>query len=348
MKTKFGTKSGGSTATELRADVRDSDGALLVMLDVLEDDDSAEVSTRVPPTEFRLFANGITPTTKGPIICSSEAALAVMQKMAASGRDKLPFDYGHAMLGFVQGYDSARAAGWFKLAERAGELWATEIEWTPKALQAFADKEFRYFSPAIMLDTESRVITECINCALTNIPATLNQAPLVTDNRGSSMDPTLQKLCAAMGVQNADQATAKYDGLRNENDKLVKAASELQTQLSAANAALEVVKADKVKAEKATVIEKLSKDGKLSPAMRDWAETQTVEQLNAFGNVASPIVPASSVAARPSEGSPTTLSDDQKTICVQLGISEKDYLKALKAQAVQVHPFAFNPEIEVQ
>src|SRR5690606_12606563 len=162
------------------------------------------------------------------------------------------------------------------------ELWATKIKWTPKALQALSDREFRYFSPALMLDSETRVVSQLINCALTNIPATLNQEPLVADNRGGSMDPTLAKLLHVSDVQNADQATAKYDGLRSENDKRVKAAGELQVELSNANSALQAYKDDQAKAEKDAFIVQLSKDGKLSPALKSWAQDQSMDSLKAF------------------------------------------------------------------
>ncbi len=332
-------------AKKLQADIRD-DGAYLVQLDAMDGmdgmGDQADAATPAPPTEFMLFADGTTMTTKGPIVCNATCAMMVCNQVKQDGRDSLPFDYGHGMLGLVQTKDSAKAAGWFVPAARGGELWATEIKWTPAALESFSNREFRYFSPAVMVDPDTREVTQIINCALTNLPATFNQTPLVADSRGN-MDPDLKKLLVALGVENSSQAVVKFDSVRGENEKLVKAVTDMQVELTSAQSALKTFKDSQVKAEKDAFIVKLSADGKLSPALKDWANEQSLESLQKF-SANAPVVTGATVESRVS--APTnSLNDDQKKVCVQLGITEESFLKQLSIQSAQPHPMMFVAEV---
>ncbi|APU89280.1 hypothetical protein Rctr16k_21 [Virus Rctr16k] len=155
------------TATELEA------GRIAVLL--------AAPTDKAPPKEFRIFARGVTETTKGPILFDDDAAKLVMGAFADQGRDALPFDIAHGMLNPFAPPDAHKAAGWFKPEARGDGLYAAGIEWTELGSGSLRRREFRYFSPAIHRDSESGRVRELINIALTNIPATRHQAPLVAD-----------------------------------------------------------------------------------------------------------------------------------------------------------------------
>lgn len=328
--------------TIVSADVR-ADGALVLLLDARKEGD------KTPPSEFRLLNDGHTFTTKGVINCDANAAASVVAAMQRAGRDSLPFDYGHGMLSPVQSYDTARAAGWFTPEARGGELWAVNIQWTPKAKQAFEDREFRYFSPALMLNADTRMVSELINIALTNIPATLNIEPLVADSRVNNMD--IKTILGAFSAQTAEEAVEKFNTLTSDNEKLVAAAKEMQVSLSSVQVELSSVKTEladfkaaAAKAEKDSLIEALSKDGKLAPALKTWALSQSIEQLQAFSAVAPVISGAGKVESKDSPSAPSTLTDEQKKLCFSLGVSEKSFLKGLEVQSKQEIPFIkFNP-----
>ncbi len=135
------------------------------------------------PTEFRIFRAGVNESTKGSVTFDAKAAKAVMAAWKDYGND-LPVDYGHAM---VQGLAvdpalAGKAAGWFDLEVRDGELWAVNVRWTDAAATALEAKEYRYFSPAFYTDEEGRVI-EIVNVALTNLPATKDLDALVAASR---------------------------------------------------------------------------------------------------------------------------------------------------------------------
>jgi phage I-like protein len=132
-----------------------------------------------PPTEFRIFGKGDNTSEKGTFVFDDVAAEMVMSKWAERGVP-MGFDYEHQSV--QEPPIVAPAAGWFTPQVRDGELWATDIRWTPKAADHLVSKEYRLFSPAFgfeeMPDGRMRV-TKLINVALTNNPALHNIEPLV-------------------------------------------------------------------------------------------------------------------------------------------------------------------------
>jgi phage I-like protein len=314
--------------------------------------------SKAPPSEIRLFKAGVNETTKGPVLMSERAGRSVLAKVAELGRDRLNFDYGHAQLGFVQSYESARSAGWFKVDVRgsgdAAELWATDIQWTKTAHKALADREFRYFSPAVMLDRESGEVRELINVALTNIPATKHQTPLVASQTPAAPAPKdqatmdLATLLSALQIKDAPTLVATFQKLSADNAALVKAAAEMQTQLSTATTELAAFKDAQSKADKAAFVAQLSSQGKLAPALRDWALGQSLEVLKAYAE-AAPVAAVASQAATttpPKGETQSTLSDDERNICSQLGITEKDYLATKAELLASRNPWIYTPAPE--
>ena len=144
-----------------------------------------------PPREFRIFAAGTVETLKGTFVFDAAAADAVMADYRARGVD-LMIDYDHAALD-AKPLDpalSGRAAGWFSLELRNGELWATNVRWTPPADAALRAKEWRFVSPAFSRDEENR-ITSLQNIAITNMPATCRIEPLIAASAAEDLDRRL-------------------------------------------------------------------------------------------------------------------------------------------------------------
>jgi len=130
------------------------------------------------PTEFRLFTAELVTTSKGDFVFDDKAAKAVMSAWEAQGNE-LPIDYDHAMVDPTTRPQDRGAAGWFKLALKGGELWAVDIRWTADGEKAVASGEWRYSSPYFGYDPETKRITEIINVAITNLPATKKMDALV-------------------------------------------------------------------------------------------------------------------------------------------------------------------------
>jgi len=83
---------------------------------------------------------------------------------------------------------------------------------------------------------------------------------------------------------------------------------------------------------RARTIDEATKAGKLTPAMKGWAESMTLEQLTAFLSTAPVIV-------NPNGGAPAgqtqvaILSAEEKAQARQMGVTDEDFLAAKKAQA---------------
>jgi hypothetical protein len=155
-------------------------------------------SNGAPPTEFCLLNAGETRTSKGTFRCDdAHAALCIAHEMMPAD-GLLPLDYDHGMVNVLGG--EGKAAGWFKLANRNGALWATNVQYTPTAAKALRDREYRYYSPALWLD-DTGYVTRIVNCALTCLPATIKQTPLAASELSGS------RATAAVGLTlSADEA----------------------------------------------------------------------------------------------------------------------------------------------
>jgi phage I-like protein len=113
-----------------------------------------------------------------PLLVDPAALKAMVQNFRGRGLD-LVIDYEHQTL---SGH-KAPAAGWIKdLETREDGLWA-QVEWTEAARGHLEAKEYRYFSPVLRLDQESRRPLAPLHVALSNTPAINHLAPLVAKSR---------------------------------------------------------------------------------------------------------------------------------------------------------------------
>jgi phage I-like protein len=113
---------------------------------------------------------------------------ASLMSMAADFRSRgvdLVIDYEHQSL---QG-ERAPAAGWIKELEARGDgLWA-RVDWTRQARDYLEKKEYRYFSPVLRLDPETRRPVALMHMGLTNVPAIKHLPPLVARWGGEGASP---------------------------------------------------------------------------------------------------------------------------------------------------------------
>ena len=84
----------------------------------------------------------------------------------------LPIDYEHQPDTRREDYTGpVPAAGWIKeLAARADGLWG-RVEWTGRAAQMIRDKEYRYLSPSLLFDEETRHVFRRKGAGLVHRPA---------------------------------------------------------------------------------------------------------------------------------------------------------------------------------
>ena len=180
-------------------------------------------------------------------------------------RVDIAFDYFH---------DSDKiAAGWPKaleLRENGNELWAINVEWTPRARQMLSDKELRYFSPDFAMqwtDPETGEVFQNVlfGGGLTNRPFLKDMAPitslsekiladdkelqacvssLVGDliKKGHTQDQAVAIAYSKCGEKRMNELKQKGEFTMEEKDKMIE---ELKTQVAQLQAQLEAMKQEK-------------------------------------------------------------------------------------------------------
>lgn len=162
------------------------------------------------PTEIRIFRRGPNETRKGVFVFDAQAASDVMTAYALHGVD-IMIDLEHLSLDRESVNYDPDARCWCCLEVRDGELWVTNMRWTPEGAERLRAKTQRYLSPAFDHDEDGRVC-EIINIGLTSLPATDCIPALVAASasyRGKkSMNPKmmLQLLSLLRSGQSADEA----------------------------------------------------------------------------------------------------------------------------------------------
>lgn len=307
-----------------------------------------------PPTEFQILSYGVNPTSKGDVLFDEEAAESVMKRYAEHGISQLPIDYDHGMLGLIATSETSKAAGWFTpIVNEKGALVASGVQWTPKAAKALSEREFRFFSPALYKDEKTGRVTRLINLALTNLPATKGQLPLVAkddidtpcerhNNRGNMSeilkllgvkteaealvaidrkDSAVKLLLSEIGTETLDSAISAVQKLKVASAKSIELAETVRK--------LEQEKSDNAREQ---LIAKLSDEGKLPLSLHDWARTQSLESLSTFGESA-PVDPKRT-NHEPAGEAAVTLSESELLVCKQLGMSRAQFIEAKKQKAL--------------
>jgi phage I-like protein len=288
-----------------------------------------------------------------------------------AGSTELVIDYDHqAVFGAKDGVGGrAPAAGWIKELEvRADGIWG-RVEWTAAASAAIKANEYRYLSPVLIQARKDGRVLAIRMAALTNTPA-LDMAEVIaasanfseTSEEEVSMDKVLAALGLAAGsgedavlsaitkLQTSSAAVALAAGLGKEatSDEVIaafsqKAAKPDPSQYVPLSAFVEVQNTVKVlqqslSADKASAaVDKAIKDGKVAPALKDWAMDYAKSNLAGFEAYAAgaPVLTAQQTTPTPQrkQGEAPALDADQAAAAAALGISVEDYAKTLAAEA---------------
>lgn len=170
-------------------------------------------------------------------ITNAEAAQIIQASLAHAGAQNLPVDYDHQLeYSAVQGTGgTARASGWIKnltLIEDDG-IYA-DIEWTAAAAAAISSREYRYISPTLMVNKNTKKVAFIKNAGLTNQPAIdgleiLAASMGINPTKEENMDK--EQIAIALGLEKG--ATP---------EQILAKAKELGVQVIAASAAVAAVK----------------------------------------------------------------------------------------------------------
>ncbi len=291
---------------------------------------------------------------------------ALVIKRGARRVNRRVIDYEHQTLNTEWNGQPAPAAGWFSgLQWRDGEgLFATGVQWTPKATAAIDAAEYRYISAVFSYLPESGEVLDVLNAGLTNAPAidgmsevvaraaarrTLHdpQPPLENDvdkalkealdlTEGAGIDDAVAAIAALRtqidtaqaAVAAAKAATATPDPAKYAPVTVVE---ELRTEIAA-------LRAESTGREVDTLVAAALADGRLLPAQEGWARelgTTNLAALTSYVESAQPIAAlrsSQSGGADPDTGEGADgLNAQQTAICRAMGLDSKTYKAGLAA-----------------
>jgi phage I-like protein len=303
----------------------------------------ADGDDAIPPTEFRLFSFGANETKKGTFIFDQASAISVLDAYKEHGAD-LHIDWEHQAL---KG-GKAPAAAWFKPEMRLDGLYATDVRWTPRAKKQITQREYRYFSPAFHEDKGR--ITNLVNVALTNLPATRNLPALIAakDEPQQTKEPRMLTVLKALGLSDdakeadALSATVALNSFKREIVRLTERASDAEAigqvaawkqageQLMAMSQKVAELEAGRRQDEVRGLVEEACKAGKIAPSMKSWAldlgkNADGLVALKSFIAAAPALVQAGEVKAPPTGQQIVALSAEAKLIAKTFGLKNDEF-----------------------
>jgi phage I-like protein len=315
--------------------------------------------TGVVPEEIQVIPYGIDQQTpKGPFTCDEESERAVLANFEAQKNDMV-IDYEHQTLNGVV----APAAAWIKKNKLIGKgkegIWAAP-EWTDRAKQYIANKEYRYVSPVVLLRPSDRKVMMLVNVALTNQPNIDGMVPLVnkaefllSNDKNTKEDETMKELLKLLGLaEGASEADAIAAvnklkmptaivankgvltalGLAEtatdaEITGTIMAMKQSHTQVGTVSQELSQLKDKLVKKDAAELVALAMKEGKITPAQKEWADAyaeRDIEGFKVFVAKAPVVVVMGKVVGdeKPAEGA---LDETQTMINKMCGVDTKTY-----------------------
>lgn len=271
------------------------------------------------PEWILLFASGWGQLGDGTKFLIDQTSFDLVKAFITSRGNEIHFDYEHASLEKT----AAPAAGWIKeLIWEEGTGIRARVEWTAKAAEFIANKEYRYFSPVFYIRKSDGRVSGLDSVALTNRPLTSNLTPILArleaglekENNKEEKRMDRKQLIAALGLKEGatdaellaaieklgiklpeakteikevipEKITAALD-LKKDDDTSTVVASILalkQTdKTGVSRQEFEKLQAKLAKKEAADAVESAMKAGKIAPAQQEWATEYAKDDLKGF------------------------------------------------------------------
>ena len=291
--------------------------------------------------------------------------------LANNQRNPLPIDYEHQIIHSLKNGKEAPSAGWMEYFYFTPQGIFADVRWTDKAADYIKNGEYRYISAVFAYDTDGYV-RKIFHAALTNTPALdgMEEAMVAASvnllQEDNPMDKKLLAALCALFALKADASeaditekvtalsAAKGDSPVDVLDVYAKLAEKeqsvaaLSTQVSNPdpakfvpvdqvvalqadfNALKTSVEADK----KEALITAALSQGKLAPALKDWAQSLSVEALSAYLEKAPAMAALSGEpqAKGDPEQKVAALSAAEQAAARALGMTEAEFMAEHKEQ----------------
>lgn len=286
--------------------------------------------------------------------------------LANNQRNPLPIDYEHQIIHSLKNGKEAPSAGWMEYFYFTPQGIFADVRWTDKAADYIKNGEYRYISAVFAYDTDGYV-RKIFHAALTNTPALdgMEEAMVAASvnllQEDNPMDKKLLAALCALFALKADASeaditekvtalsAAKGDSPVDVLDVYAKLAEKeqsvaaLSTQVgnpdpakfvpvelvAALQADFNTLKASVETDKKNALITAALSQGKLSPALKDWAQSLSVEALRAYLEKAPAMAALSGEpqAKADPDQNVVALSAEQQATAKMLGISEAEYIE---------------------
>lgn len=312
--------------------------------------------------EVKILPMGFVKTQKGNFVVDNES-VNFMRKAFKERKIDIVVDYEHQTLNDVQ----APAGGWIKDFYIKDNVVVAKVEWTEKAKEYIANKEYRYLSPVVLVRKTDNKAVILHSVALTNTPAidgmyTIKNSIDLEDIEGGEedMNNLLQELIKMLGLAEGtteEQVLAKLNEIQEASvakpssqevianketlklldlkedasqEDVTSKIMELKNPVSKGQVSAAEFKALKEKLEKkeaADVVILAMKEGKITPAQKEWAEEYALkapEGFKKYVETANVVVPMSELDI-PASTKKTAMVDMQA--CKMLGLTKEDVEK---------------------
>lgn len=291
--------------------------------------------------------------------------------LANNQRNPLPIDYEHQIIHSLKNGKEAPSAGWMEYFYFTPQGIFADVRWTDKAADYIKNGEYRYISAVFAYDTDGYV-RKIFHAALTNTPALdgMEEAMVAASvnllQEEKSMDKKLlAALCALFALKagaSETEITEKVTALsaakgKSDVDVLdvyAKLAEKEQSvaalstqvgnpdpakfvpveQVAALQADFNDLKASVETDKKDALITAALSQGKLSPALKDWAKSLSVEALSAYLEKAPAMAALSGEpqAKTDPDQNVVALSAAEQAAARALGMTEAEFIKEHKEQ----------------
>lgn len=291
--------------------------------------------------------------------------------LANNQRNPLPIDYEHQIIHSLKNGKEAPSAGWMEYFYFTPQGIFADVRWTDKAADYIKNGEYRYISAVFAYDTDGYV-RKIFHAALTNTPALdgMDEAMVAASvNLLQEDNPMDKKLLAALCTLFALKAdaseaditekvtalsAAKGDSTVDVLDVYAKLAEKEQSvaalstqvgnpdpakfvpveQVVALQADFNALKTSVEADKKAALITAALSQGKLAPALKDWAQSLSVEALSAYLEKAPAMAALSGEpqAKGDPEQKVAALSAAEQAAARALGMTEAEFMAEHKEQ----------------
>ncbi len=261
------------------------------------------------PAEIQILPYGEIATPKGDFVVDEESLKSIINDFEGKKND-IVIDYEHQTL--ADPPVAAPAAGWIKKLINKGRdgLWAV-VEWTEKARQMIAAREYKYISPVFLKRVSDNKVLKLINAALTNLPNIDGMVPLVNkatkiEKEEGHMEELLKTLGlpedakeeeAILAVNKLKESSAqkpavskavldalglKENAAESEVIGTIMAMKQSHSTVEQLTSELTAIKNKLAEKEANDAVEKAMQEGKITPAQKDWAKEYAKSDLAGF------------------------------------------------------------------